>query len=349
MQGYDISNYQRGMDIEAVKADFTIIKATEGTYNVQSTCDPWVQTCIKIGRPFGFYHFGSAEDPRAQADFFVKNTRGYFGKGIPVYDYEQYGRIGTDGALVFLDRVRELTGVAPLVYISRSVCTEEDWMKVAEKYGLWVAQYASNKPTGYQEQPWLPGGGFGAFPNAAIHQYTSHGRLSGYAGDLDLNKAHMTKETWAKFAGADTAKEPEQKPDETTPCGSVVELAAAVIRGEFGDDKDRREALGSRFDEVQAEVNHLIMGSAESIAREVIEGKYGAGETRRRLLGSRWREVQDVVNDLLESSAKSYTVQAGDTLWSIANAHGTTVAAIVAKNRQIKNPNVIHVGQKVVL
>ena len=212
MQGYDISNYQRGMDIEAVKADFTIIKATEGTYNVQTTCDPWVQTCIKIGRPFGSITSEVRKIRGAQADFFVK-TRALLGKGIPVYDYEQYGRIGTDGALVFLDRVRELTGVAPLVYIP-FVCTEEDWTKVAEKYtGLWVAQYASNKPTGYQEQPWLPGGGFGAFSNAAIHQYTSRGRLSGYAGDLDLNKAHMTKEAWAKFAGAETAKEPEQKPE----------------------------------------------------------------------------------------------------------------------------------------
>jgi len=40
-----------------------------------------------------------------------------------------------------------------------------------------------------------------------------------------------------------------------------------------------------------------------------------------------------------------YTVQAGDTLSTIAAAKGTTVAAILAENPQITNPDVISVGQ----
>jgi len=40
-----------------------------------------------------------------------------------------------------------------------------------------------------------------------------------------------------------------------------------------------------------------------------------------------------------------YTVQAGDTLYSIAVAHGTTVAMILAENPQITNPDVISIGQ----
>lgn len=44
----------------------------------------------------------------------------------------------------------------------------------------------------------------------------------------------------------------------------------------------------------------------------------------------------------------SYAVKSGDTLSSIAAAHGTTVAKIVADNK-IKNPNVISVGQKLVI
>lgn len=41
----------------------------------------------------------------------------------------------------------------------------------------------------------------------------------------------------------------------------------------------------------------------------------------------------------------TYTVQKGDTLTAIAKKYGTTVAAIVAENN-IKNPNLIRVGQK---
>lgn len=44
------------------------------------------------------------------------------------------------------------------------------------------------------------------------------------------------------------------------------------------------------------------------------------------------------------ASSGTYTVAAGDTLGSIAAAHGTTVAALVAANH-IADPNVIYVGQ----
>ncbi|MCG9968969.1 DUF3794 domain-containing protein [Pelotomaculum terephthalicicum JT] len=40
-----------------------------------------------------------------------------------------------------------------------------------------------------------------------------------------------------------------------------------------------------------------------------------------------------------------YTVRAGDTLTTIAAAHGTTVALILAENPEITNPDVISVGQ----
>jgi LysM repeat protein len=43
----------------------------------------------------------------------------------------------------------------------------------------------------------------------------------------------------------------------------------------------------------------------------------------------------------------SYTVKAGDTLFSIARAHTTTVAALLSANPQITNSNVISVGQKI--
>jgi LysM repeat protein len=45
----------------------------------------------------------------------------------------------------------------------------------------------------------------------------------------------------------------------------------------------------------------------------------------------------------------SYTVKAGDTLFSIAQAHQTTVAALLSMNPQITNSSVITVGQKITL
>lgn len=218
MNGIDVSSWQKGLDLSKVPFDFCIIKATEGTKLVQPTCDPWVQYCIKAGKPWGFYHFGAGGDPVKEADWFVDNCLNYFGVGIPVLDYEAYGRFGTDKAKQFLDHVYERTGVRCVVYTSRSVLKEEDWSKIAPNHKLWVAQYANYKPVnGYQDNPWLPGGGFGAWKSPIIHQYTSHGYLPGYSKNLDLDKCYITAEEWVAIARGDSSTSATQKPAENKP------------------------------------------------------------------------------------------------------------------------------------
>ena len=45
------------------------------------------------------------------------------------------------------------------------------------------------------------------------------------------------------------------------------------------------------------------------------------------------------------TAAIRYQVVAGDTLSSIAGKYGTTVVKLLALNPEIKNPNLIYVGQ----
>lgn len=203
IRGIDISNYQRGLDLSALDLDFAIMKATEGTGIVHDTCDPWIEQCKALGLCWGFYHFMNGEDPAKQADYFVSQCRGYFGHGIPVLDYEMYGRTGTHNAKRFLDRVYELTGVRCMVYTSRSVLTEEDWSAIAPNHALWVAQYANTDPTDWQETPWLPAGSFGAWSAVTMHQYTDNGRIGGYNGRLDLDIAYLTPDAWERIARGD--------------------------------------------------------------------------------------------------------------------------------------------------
>lgn len=348
LNGIDISDYQKGIDLVRVPFDFMICKATEGTSIVHSTCDHYIQTCKKLGKLWGFYHFMNKVDPIAQADYFYKHCKNYFGHGVPVLDYEMYGRIGADGAKKFLDRIYELTGVRCIVYMSRSVCTEEDWSDVAKDYALWVAQYADNSSTGYQGDPWLPGGSFGAWKSCAIHQYSSHGRLDGYNGDLDLDIAFMTPEAWMKFANPGGAKklETESKPTASDPSGSTLDLAAAVMRGEYGSGDTRKQRLGSRYSEVQDFINHIASASASTLAEEVKAGKYGNGDARRQVLGSRYGEVQAIVNQRAGvGSAKVYTVKSGDTLSGIGASLGVDWHTIARENG-ISSPYTIYPGQK---
>ena len=100
-----------------------------------------------------------------------------------------------------------------------------------------------------------------------------------------------------------TAKEPAQK--------SIDEVANAVIRGEYGNGRDRRESLekeGYDYNQVQARVNELIAGktntkSVDELAKEVIAGKWGNGTDRKNRLttaGYDYNAVQKRVNELLK-------------------------------------------------
>ena len=298
MHGIDISDYQRGLDLAQVPCDFVICKATEGTSIVHETCDPWIQQAKRLGKKWGFYHFAASGDAAAEADFFVENCRGYFGEGIPVLDYEMYGRAGTDWAKRWLDHVYDLTGVRCMVYTSRSVLTEEDWSAIAPNHALWVAQYANDNPTGYQDSPWFPSGSIGAFGFVTMHQYTSAGRLEGYGGRLDLDIAYLGSDGWDAIARGDGGiSENEAAPEPPkAPSGSTLELACAVMRGEYGTGTERKTLLGGRYDEIQGLINHVATSDAKTLADEVFAGKYGNGGTRKCVLGSRYEEVQSAVN-----------------------------------------------------
>lgn len=50
-------------------------------------------------------------------------------------------------------------------------------------------------------------------------------------------------------------------------------------------------------------------------------------------------------NSTAIGSSKTYTVKSGDTLWGIAKKYGLTLKQIIKLNPQIKNPNLIRVGQ----
>lgn len=223
MNGYlnfiDISSWQAGLNLEKLfeqnNLEGVIVKATGGVSGVQATCDPWVQTLKRLNKPWGFYHYLNDDSrnssPKEEAFFFVKNCENYFHDGMPWVDYEARAlNFGTAYLLEFLETVETLTGVKCGVYCSLSVIQSQDFSKIAAKgYPLWVAQYANNSVATLETEPWQRGS-FAPFARYVMHQYSDNGRLTGYAGPLDLDRYYGTRESWEAMLGKAKEVAPEE-------------------------------------------------------------------------------------------------------------------------------------------
>lgn len=87
--------------------------------------------------------------------------------------------------------------------------------------------------------------------------------------------------------------------------GSISDLAAAVIRGDFGNGDQRIAALGANYDAVQAEVNRILSGGGSAPAPVATGGKQRvivAGDTLWDIAqqelgdGSRYMEIFNLSN-----------------------------------------------------
>lgn len=341
MKGIDVSNWQNGIDLSAVPADFVIMKATEGTTYVSPDCERQYQQAKAAGRCLGVYHYANGGDVKAEADFFLSKVKGYISEAILCLDWEgennpTFGKNDFNWCKSWCDYVYDKTGVKPLVYVSQSVMNK---LNGIGDYGFWIAQYANMNQTGYQDKPWNEGN-----YNCVIRQYSSSGRLPGYNGNLDLNKAYIDQTAWNKYAGKENVPKPTNpsKPVANAPIGSTLDLAVEVMQGKYGNGDTRKAALGDRYNEIQGFIDYIASVPAQTLVSEVKAGKYGNGEVRKIVLGSRYTEVQNMVNG---STAQYYIVRNGDTLSGIASRFGTTYHKLAQWNG-IENPNRIYPGQK---
>lgn len=198
LNGIDISNWQRGINLAAVPADFVIVKFTEGTWYVSDQYKVQIDTALSLGRKAGAYHYASGSNATAEADTFLAYFAPYVGKAIPILDWESGDNASWgNGAWVreWVNRVHDRTGIWPMVYVQSSAISQIP-SDVQANCGLWVAQYASMNPTyGYQTTPWNEGA-YGC----AMRQYSGTGVLPGYGGQLDLNKFYGDQAAWDAYA-----------------------------------------------------------------------------------------------------------------------------------------------------
>lgn len=363
----DVSNHKYDFPADVADYDGIVAIVTYGagemTINgiidgVWPGGDPMIQAAIARGKKFGFMHYIRGVGADNEAEFFNSNTVNYVTHGVPSFDWEPddndaWGN--TDYLREVVRRYIELTGVPPHLYTSQGY--SEGLREVASEFncGVWIAQYATEEDTTWEETPWNEG----AY-SCCMRQYTSHGYIDGYGGRLDLNKFYGDEATWDKYANPngvtptpEPTPEPQPEPELTAPTGTTLQLAEMVMLGQFGDDDERRKNLGSRYDEVQNFIDHIYSSSVETLADEAMNGVYGNNPVREHVLGDRYEAVQAEIDRRYNEQDTTpdytiYIVQSGDTLSDIAVKFNTTYEKIAADNG-IDDPNLIYPGQQLTI
>lgn len=377
MNGYDISNWQCGIDTATVPADFVIVGTTWGSGGVYGGClsngvntdaNRQLAGAVNSGKETGVYHYARGGNPENEARFFVDNVRGYIRKSVLILDWEAQDNAAwgdKQWPRRWAREVKRLTGVNPIIYTMDSGYWQVAGMETELNCGIWIAQYATNMVTGYQIAPWNIGA-----RGEVMRQYTSNGSLSGWSGRLDLNKFRGDRAAWRKYANPDdkgAADLPSVKPKPqptTAPAVDLNALATRTIRGDFGNDPARRQALGGNYAAVMQIVNSRLGGGSGGTAamgsRSVV---VRSGDTMSAIAArtglqpvSAWRVPSGDINRIYPGQIVTYggtsvstassgvgghVVRSGESLWSI---YGSGWRSAAARNG-IRSPYVIYPGQ----
>lgn len=352
----DISSYQTSDAVNTPGTDAVVVKVSQGTDYINPNCDSQYQEAKRQGKLLGLYHYLNGVDAKAEARFFVDNSTGYW-QNDPVILWADWegGNNGAwgNGAYVaeFIAEVNRLVGVACCGIYTGVDGVNQTGSYLAATTPLWFAAYPDLRDSWdapdfmYSIKPW---------ETLTMWQFTdSEGRLdrSIFYGDSD---------TWNKLSvkpnGSST---PTPSPQPTPPTASystsgknLETMAGDVQSGKVGDGDTRKVNLGNYYTGIMAIVNEragAIDGSTSHsiLADETKKGFYGDGDTRKDMLGNYYQVVQDIINGGTQavSNAEYVTVEAGDSVSSIAQQFGVSVTDIINLNG-LSNPDVIYVGQQ---
>lgn len=281
MYGIDISKHNGDINLEPYRGQFVIIRAGYGNFTKDEKFARNVIECKRLGIPFGVYLYSyalNAEEAKAEAKkllkvlepikneikvgvwFDMEDADGYKKKHGFKFTHENISAI----CYAFAKTIED-AGYYSGIYTSSS------WLQYikpeCDRFDKWVASWGTNDGTLQNNTS-----KFGT-----IHQYTSK-PIDKNIMYADISRYDMNKKNTS-----------EKNPLDAFTNG---ELADKVIAGEFGAGDARKNALGARYEAVQAIVNKKL----------------------------------GIKNPVY------YTVKSGDTLSKIASRFGTTYQKIAQMN-----------------
>jgi lysozyme len=326
--GIDISSYDTASNWNAVRNQgvrFVFVKASENTFADTRFVPNW-QGAKGASMYRGAFHFFHSETNNAaqQANTFIQTVGTDKGELPPILDVEPVldsnkkdisptGSVLLNQMKIWLDAVEAAFGRKPMIYTNKSYTDSHganaSWLI---NYPLWVAEY-----------PYMPG-------------------------------------TTSLYSDPTNVPSPGVIPHEPTGFQpwSFWQYSSAGVLSAFSSHIDMDYFNGS--------LDALAQFAGTTISQPTSTTQYimQTGDTLSAIAAKFNMSLSDLVNlnnavliqpgKALTVSAptppptQTYTVKAGDTLTAIALKFGTTVAAIVAANN-IANPNLISVGQVLVI
>ena len=253
LYGIDVSSWQRGLEIKKLKdISFVIAKATEGIGLTDKCCNAFIEQAKALGLPWGFYHYARNNSGKFDADYFYNATKNYFGSGLPILDYEDPALLksgkGVAYAEEFMQFIYNKTGIYPVLYTSAAILSSFKKSWIPQKCALWLAGYPrtytqfGNYNMPYKLEPWS---------KCIIWQFSGSGKLAGYEGQLDLDRAYIDVDEWNRLIKGVSKS---QHQDELL-------AACRVVLGEYGTGAIRKEKLqqvGYSYANVQDLVNKIV-------------------------------------------------------------------------------------------
>ena len=228
--GVDISDYQRGLDLDQVAREgyeFCVVKASEGPYGdgtpyLNPSYGPQIHAAHSAGLLTGAYHWLVETPVQAQVDLFLEAVGDVSGKLVMV-DYESYPNVRSlDPSMAtlraFVTELRERIGDHPiLVYAGQGYWNSPppNGSIVDLDVTTWDAFYPQHPVAGfgsvlYERVKNLGWGERWGDQEPMIWQFSSHGRVAGM--EIDVDAFRGTREELYALAEAEPPAEPPEPP-----------------------------------------------------------------------------------------------------------------------------------------
>ena len=369
--GIDVGEYQENINFNLVKQsgiDIVYIRSSEGTNFIDPYFRRNYDEAKAVGLKVGFYHYVTARNITQainEADFFASVIEGTSPDCLLAMDFEYFGGLSNEEvnaiSRAFLERLEQVTNKRAIIY-SDAYNAGNVFNSSLSSYPLWIAQYGVEEPELYVN--WENWTGF---------QYSDTGRINGIIPYVDLDKftEDVLLDDNTSIINSGNNIKPQNNISEititvtygetlsqiayryATTVSSIASLnnianpnliyvgQKLIIRTTENNDNfnNQVEYYRVKANDTLSQIANKYNVTVESIAQE-----NNISNPNLIYIGQILR-IEVLRYDVHETGSTIYLVRPNDTLSQIALDYNTSVSELVRLN-DIKNPNLIYVGEK---